>query len=285
MRVIYILIALQLFLLENSFGQVNKFEPDTIISYKKIDAVVLKLHLFNPERKAVSEKLPVIVFFFGGGWTGGYPKQFYEQCAYFASRGIVAISAEYRIKNKHQTSPFESVKDGKSAIRWVRNHAEELGIDPNKIITSGGSAGGHVAACTSIIKGYNEDGENLNVSSKPNALVLFNPVLDTTEKGYGSKKMDGKTTDISPNHHIVKGIPPTLIFHGDADTTVPFENAVKFDSLMRSAGNKSKLIVAKGQNHGFFNGTFFRPKSNGDFFKETMLQTEIFLKTLGYLKN
>ena len=284
MRVIYILISLQLFLFESSFGQIKKFEPDTIFSYKKIDQVDLKFHLFIPERKTISKKLPVIIFFFGGGWTGGNPSQFYEQAAYFKSRGIVAISAEYRVKGKHQTTPFECVKDGKSAIRWLRKHAEELSIDPNKIVAAGGSAGGHVAACTGVIDGYEEEGENLNISSVPNALVLFNPVLDTTKKGYGSGKMDGRVTEISPNHHVKTGIPPTLIFHGDADTTVPFENAVRFDSLMKSAHNECKLIVAKGQSHGFFNGKFFRPKNDEKFFIETMYQTDIFLNNLGYLK-
>ena len=91
---------------------------------------------------------------------------------------MVAICAEYRIKSKHGTTPFECVDDGKSAVRWIREHADDLGIDPNKIVAAGGSAGGHVAACTAVINGYETNSENMDISSKPNALVLFNPVID-----------------------------------------------------------------------------------------------------------
>ena len=127
------------------------------IVYKKIGDVELKLHLY--ESKSENKKRPAIVFFFGGGWTGGSPKQFFPHCEHFASLGMVAISAEYRVKSRHGTTPFECVKDGKSAIRYVRANAKKLGIDPKKIIAGGGSAGGHVAACTGTIEGHEEKGE------------------------------------------------------------------------------------------------------------------------------
>lgn len=285
MKKAYLLfLFIQLSIISVVFSQSQNFAPDTILSYKKTDQGDLNLHVFYPEGEKPKKKTPAIIFFFGGGWTGGTPKQFYEQSAYFVSRGIVAISAEYRVKNSHKTTPFECVKDGKSAVRWLRQYGGEIGVDPNKIIASGGSAGGHVAACTGIIDGCEEEGEDLSISSKPNAMVLFNPVLNTTKKGYGWEKMDGKVTEISPNHHIKPGIPPTLNFHGDADTTVPIENAVTFDSLMRAAGNKSKLIIGKGENHGFFNGKFFRPGCDGKYFEELMFRSDVFLKKLGFLK-
>jgi len=174
-----------------SFSQ-KQFEPDTIVIFKKIDGIDLKLHVFYPKNKKENTNKTAIVSFFGGGWMGGNPKQFYQQSSYYASRGMLAFSAEYRVIKKYKITPFECVKDAKSAIRWVRENASEFGVDPTKIVASGGSAGGHVAACTGIIDGYEEMGENLNVSSVPNAMVLFNPVMDTTKEGYGADKLKGK---------------------------------------------------------------------------------------------
>jgi len=274
-------ILLTLFFISFSFivkGQVS-FEPDSTFVYKKTLQGDLKMHVFKPSNHNVLYKRPVIVFFFGGGWVGGNPKQFYQQARFFADKDYLAISAEYRVGNKHKTTPFECVNDGKSAIRWVREHANELRIDPGKIIASGASAGGHVAACTGVIKGFEEEGENLNISSIPNAMILFNPVVDTTEKGYGMAKVgESRKTKISPCDNVVIGIPKTLIFHGIADKTVPFENIDRFTKQMNEAGNICELIAFKGKGHGFFNGSYFRKKSTDEVFNVTMEKSMTFLK-------
>jgi acetyl esterase len=177
------------------------------------------------------------------------------------------------------------VKDGKSAIRWVREHATELGVDPDRIVAAGGSAGGHVAACTGVIEGFEEAGEKTAISSIPNAMILFNPVLDTTGKGYGAQKFKPEQqTELSPCHHVRKGIVPTLVLHGTADKTVPFENAERFSKLMKDAGNECLLVPFEGKDHGFFNGSSFR-KGNGDAdFDLTIKYSFEFLKARGILK-
>ena len=114
---------------------------------------------FQQTRLKPTDHRPAIVFFFGGGWSGGDKKQFYQQAKAMAEHGMLAFSADYRVKTRNKTTPFECVKDGKSAIRWVREHAAELGVDPDRIVASGGSAGGHVAACTGVIEGAEEAGE------------------------------------------------------------------------------------------------------------------------------
>ncbi|MCG9792280.1 alpha/beta hydrolase [Flavobacterium algicola] len=262
----------------------TKYEPDSVFVYKNTTQGELKMNVFKPQVSGCNKELPVIVFFFGGGWTGGSANQFYQQARFFADKGMIAISAEYRISGKHKTSPFESVTDGKSAIRYVREHAAELGIDPEQVIASGGSAGGHVAVCTGVIEGFDEINENLKISSVPNAMILFNPVVDTTDKGYGAKKVVDRETEISPVHHIEKGIPPTLIFHGTADKTVPFENAERFTKLMQQAGNKCELISYEGQDHGFFNGSFFRSGSDDVIFYEMMQKSFEFLSKIKLFK-
>ena len=217
--------------------------------------------------------------------SGGTPKQFYEQSRFLAKHGMVAFAAEYRVSNVHKTSPYECVKDGKSAIRWVREYAAQWGVDPERIVSSGGSAGGHVAACTGVIQGFEEEGENAEISSVPNAMVLFNPVIDTTAKGYGAQRFQkGKETELSPCHHVSKGIVPTIVFHGTADQTTPFENVERFTRLMKEAGNACVLVPFEGRRHGFFNGSFFRPRSNGVDYNESMQKTLSFLREQGMLE-
>lgn len=227
--------------------------PDEYLVYKTVGDAELKLHLFRPEGDESNMKRPCVVFFFGGGWVGGTPRQFYSYCEFFNSLGFVAVSAEYRVKKVHNSTPFESVQDARSAIRWVRANAEKLGVDPSRIIASGGSAGGHLAACTGVISGHEESGEADDISSVPNAMILFNPVLDTTEAGYGLSKVgEERKTDISPCHHVSGGKPPCIVFHGMADQTVPYENAERFVRLMKEAGNDCELKGYEGRDHGFF---------------------------------
>ena len=248
--------------------------PDELTTYKKIGGVELKLHIFNPEGHKVGDKRPVIVFFFGGGWNGGTPSQFYPQCEHLAKRGMVAISAEYRVKSRNGTSPLECVKDGNSAVRWVRAHAVELGIDPKKVAAGGGSAGGHVAAATGTTRGIFEEGEDVLVSSKPDALVLFNPVYDNGPKGFGHSRVKKYWKKISPMHNLDKTTPPTIVFLGTKDKLIPVATAEKYRDLMEDAGVKSELFLYEGQPHGFFN------KAKYD---ETVKQMDRFLVQLGFL--
>ena len=263
------------------------FKPDRQEVYKTVGDVELKLHIFESASHQKTDQSPAIVFFFGGGWNGGTPKQFYEQARFLADAGMVAISAEYRVKSRHKTTPFECVADGKSAIRWVREHANELGVDPDRIVASGGSAGGHVAACTGVMLGHDETTEDSSISSVPNAMILFNPVLDTTENGYGLKAVgEDRKTEISPCHHVRAGIAPTLVFHGSSDTTVPIENAERFTRFMKEAGNDCQLETYPGYGHGFFNGKFFRPNTKDLTPYNTMMAKSVaFLQAHGLLNS
>jgi acetyl esterase/lipase len=258
-----------------SGGVMAKPTPDHIVEYKTVGDVKLTLHVFNPPDHTPADKRPAIVFFFGGGWNGGTPSQFYSQSEYLASRGMVAICADYRTAKKHGTSPQECVKDGKSAMRWVRGHAAELGIDPDRLAAGGGSAGGHVAATTGTVKGLNEDGEDTSVSCCPNALVLFNPVFDNGPGGYGHDRVVAYWQEFSPLHNIGRHTPPTVVFLGTKDDLIPVATAEDYKQRMEKAGVRCDLHLYEDQPHGFFNKAKYY---------ETMLEADKFLASLGYLE-
>jgi acetyl esterase/lipase len=263
----------------------TKGQPKTIwapsrrIQFKKIGDVELSLHVFEPDGHLASDRRPAIVFFFGGSWVGGSPSQFYPHCEYLACRGMVAISAEYRVKKQHGTTPFECVKDGKSAIRYVRTHAAELGIDPKRIAAGGGSAGGHVAAATGTVEGLDEDADR-SVSARPNALVLYNPVYDNGPGSWGYDRVRDRYLEISPKHNIRKGMPPAIAFFGSKDSLISVSDAESFQSKMRQVESRSDLHIYDGRKHGFFN----HGRGDGNDYKDTVRAMDAFLASLGYLE-
>ena len=272
------LLLLSLVLPLAASAQLVKLDGAKSVQYKQVEDTKLFLHVFNPKDHKASDRRPAIVFFFGGGWNGGTPKQFEPHCTYLASRGMVAITAEYRVKSRNKTTPFECVKDGKSAIRWVRTNAAKLGVDPKRVAAGGGSAGGHVAAATGNCLGLEEEGENLKVSSKPDVLVLFNPVYDNSSKGYGHDRVKPRWKEISPMHNIRKGAPPTIVFLGTKDKLIPVSTAQEYEKRLVAVGSRSELHLYKGATHGFFN------KGKGDAYPDTLIKMDDFLNSLGWLK-
>jgi len=256
--------------------------------YKTVSGTELKLHIFQPEGHQGTDRRAAIVFFFGGGWVNGSPTQFASQSRYLASRGMVAIVADYRVKSRNDSTVEQSVADAKSAIRWVRSHSNELGIDDQRIAAGGGSAGGHLAGVTGTLEGGDEPGEDTAVSSRPNAMVMFNPalVLPSLEelKKWGDSKdlasrFSGDPAGLSPVEHVKPGQPPAIIFHGKADNTVAYETAERFTELATKAGNRCELRGYEGQGHGFFNWN--RPGK--EYFVATLEKTDEFLASLGWL--
>lgn len=263
-------------------------EGSTSHVYKTIGATKLSLHVFNPPGFQASDRRPAIVFFFGGGWTNGSPGRLAPQCQYLASRGMVAITADYRVRSRNQSTVEQSTADAKSAVRWVRAHAAELGIDPDRIAAGGGSAGGHLAAATATLEGADEPGEDKSVSAVPNALILFNPAVrlpilaeNKAVKGKADtgSRFAGDPQLISPAHHIRAGQPPAIIFHGTADKTVPFKSVEKFRDDYLKAGNRCELVAYEGEGHGFFNWDRDDKKN----FISTLTKSDAFLKSQGWL--
>jgi len=253
--------------------------PDKSIPfYQPEKGAPLKLDVFLPENHTPAEKRGCIIFFFGGGWTSGNPNQFYGYAKYMASRGLVAISAQYRTKGSHGATPRECVEDGKRAIRYVREHAKELGVDPDKIIASGGSAGGHVAAACAMCPKIDATPDS-PLSSVPNALVLLNPVYDNGPEGYGHKTVAEYWKDISPLHNIRKGTPPAVVFFGSKDSCVPVATVKVFEKQMSDVGNTCESHIYEGEEHGFFHIS----KGGRKMFEDVLAKADAFLVKHGYL--
>ena len=269
--IISILLIFGLLQLNYSQNKIQQIKPEKIL-YKSTNEGELNLFVYKPSEFDIKKKYSCIVFFHGGGWNSGTPEQFQRQSRYFASRGMLAISVEYRIRNEHGTSPIQAMEDAKSAIRFIRSNAKLFSINPNRIATAGGSAGGHLAAVAGNIDLFDNSDEDLTISSKPNLLILYNPVID-----FGARKWlwINKPSDASPIHNISKGSPPTIILTGTNDKIVPVESIMNYKKIMESVGSRCDVILYEGAEHAFFN--------TGDDFIDTVFQTDIFLKSNGYL--
>jgi acetyl esterase len=231
-------------------------EPSRVVTYKTTPQKPLLLHVFEPKGFAKTDKRAAFVTIHGGGWRGGVPRRMYPFADYFAKLGMVGISVEYRLAAQKPVpgglTPFECVQDVKSAIRYLKTHAAEMGIDPEKIVVSGGSAGGHLAVATALFEAVNDPQDDLKVSTMPAGMVLLFPVIDTSaEIGYGNALLGERWKEIDPNSHVRSGLPPTITFHGTGDTVTPFAGAEKFYAAMKAAGNESELVVNQGGVHGY----------------------------------
>jgi acetyl esterase len=191
---------------------------------------------------------------------------------------MVAASADYRLKRGHDSGIVQSVEDAKSAIRWLRENAPRFGIDPGRIVAAGGSAGGHLAACAALCDGIEPQGEDFSVSSKPNALVLFNPVLDISEvlQHLGKDRPENERWAklISPTLSMHKGAPPAILFYGAKDRLII--HGRQFVERAKRAGNRAEMVTFEGQKHGFFNDSPWRER--------TLQLADKFLASLGDLQ-
>lgn len=260
------------------YGQEQRARQDHLVkTYKTIDGFKLDAHLFLPQGLKQGERRPATVYFHGGSWGEGKPDWHFSSCKSDAAQGMVGVSVEYRTYGRYGTQPFEAVADTKSLFRWLRLHADELHIDPDKIIALGHSAGGHLILCAAMCHNLDEPGEDLTVSSAPNALVLKAAVYDLSGPNWwDSLNEKGKSLSISPTHQIKSGLPPIVMFHGTSDNMVPYPSAKVFAEKMAQAGNDCEFHTLGGAGHV----PWFDPKVTDPVSRAT----QAFLQKLGYLK-
>jgi acetyl esterase/lipase len=212
----------------------------------------MRLHVFKPKNWKTEDHRPALVFFFGGGWTRGTPERSAGYAKWATTLGMVGIAPDYRTKERFNTTPLESVADGRAAVRWIEDHADKLGIDSKRIVVGGSSAGGHVALWTAIE--HTPPGSITNEAPrvKPIALILVSPVSDTSSNtGYTPKRFGDKAEALSPVHQLDAKMPPVLVFHGDADTTVTNAQSIALRARLVASSNVCELVTVPGGNHGF----------------------------------
>ncbi len=266
-----------------AFGPVWSAESDLFPAtrqetfvYKKIGERTLDIIVHYPADWSAEDKRPAIVFFFGGGWNKGNPSQFEAQANYLAGRGMVALRADYRLKSKDGVSPDKCVEDARSAMRWIRANAASLGIDHGKIVASGGSAGGHLAACCGMAESADDPNDDLTISARAQALLLFNPVMSFMHMELAGR-VNGDTEiarKISPTEHLAADTPPCILFFGSQDRLKAL--ADEYAAKARTLGVRCDEYVQEGVGHGFFN--------RSPYTEATLHAADEFLASLGYLQ-
>jgi len=214
-----------------------KMEKDVVVG--KGGDIDLHCDIYRPP--AGTEKRMALVHFHGGGFARGSKETLPDQVTPITARGYVSIAAQYRLSGVAKWPA--QIDDAKTHIRWVRAHADSLGIDPKRIAIVGHSAGGHIALFTA----GQPDAELA-------ACIAFYPQTDVKPIAQAlmpSPTDEAAIKDASPITHIKEGYPPTLIFHGLSDVTIPPENSQHLLEVLRGAKVPSELHTFAGVPHEF----------------------------------
>ena len=253
--------------------------------YKTAGNQNLELTLIKPDDWEPGDERPAILFFHGGSWLTGTPLQMVDHGKYFANQGMVCVMVQYRLLDRDDPyePPVICINDAKSAMRFVRSNASLLGIDPDRIASSGASAGGHLAAFLGTNDGFDDPQDDLSVSARSNAMCLFAPAYDNGPGKFGFERMGNqgdRLTELSPAHNDFPNNTPHIVFHGSADDIVPVYTARRFRSRMLAAGIQSELRVYDGGSHAFFLKRFF----DGVFYEQSLTAMHLFFNDLGWIE-
>lgn len=257
----------------NSLLEPETMEPDEVLIYKTVGGRELQLHLFLPET-VVENPSAALLAIHGGGWENGSPSMFFPHCRYFANRGIAAFSIEYRLIDANGGSTiYDCIADCNDAVIYIRSHAAELGIDPNRIAVLGESAGGHLAACTGTMPA---------LTNRANAVINCNGIMDLT--GYWGRYVPEGTveaqTAVSPLFQVTSNSAPMIQLHGLADTTVDPVQASDMHSALTNAGVRSELYLLQDAAHSFILPGY---RATQEEIVAGITEVDHFLESLGYL--
>ena len=287
MNKLFIILALVLSQMLNSFAQDTTIVTKKIV-YKKLGDKELSVDMFYTSTSQQKNNNSAIALFHGGGWAFGDPSEFYEVCRRYAKKGFVTFSFQYRLSIKNDGSyphpditPVESTKDARSAIRWLRENAGLLHINPEKIVAGGQSAGGQLALATALLDSVNEISDNLDISPVPNALLLFSSNVNTLEPWIDMLlgERSNEIWSISPYHNLKNSMPPAIAFHGEEDNQVLPYIIGMFKTKMFELGNYYELYTYPGRKHYLGEGN----EKYARYFDEEILEkTDAFLEKYGF---
>jgi acetyl esterase/lipase len=222
--------------------------------YQERPQGAVQAHVFLPENGTLPPPRTLVVFFHGGFWDSPTPTQFVPHCLHFASRGAVAVAAETRTAARHGTGPVEAIEDARDLIRWLRHNSDTFNIDPDRVVIGGAGGGAYLALLTAMPKPKAMPPVD-GLCCRPQALVLFSALVNTTLKGAANTRFpDAKTAKrLSPSHLMRRKLPPMLFFHGKSDRITPFDEVLRFRRRMRWRGNACELVDFERADHSFFN--------------------------------
>lgn len=270
-----------------SFADLQSVEP-TKISYADGTDDARRLDIFFPDTDRKKAR-PAILLIHGGAWVGGDPTVFHPHAAYFAQRGLVAISVGYRLATPQSGNLATCVQDARDALAYVRANAKSLGVDPARIAVLGDSAGGHIAGVLAT-----------DPDSGVSAAVLANPIVDLQDGIWMKFLIAGRALErgappeamvpneaqkelarsLSPLNAVRPGVPPTLLLHGTADHVVQPEQSQRFHDAMKAAGNPVELRLLEGARHAFIVPRYTAPES---VVVESVREADTFLAGLGFI--
>ena len=220
-------------------------DPDIVV-YREVDGQALSAHVFMPERNDDSTPTAAVLLFHGGGWVVGTPEWTYSEARNFASLGMVAVAVEYRLSGETVT-PIDALADARAAFRWIREHADEFGVDPARVAGYGVSAGGHLAAAAATVR----DAEPAETNSRPDLLLLWSPAVDVAGDGWFCRLIQGhgEASAYAPADQVGLGSPPACIVQGELDTLTPLSGAEKYRRAVIAAGGICEVNVYPGVGH------------------------------------
>ncbi len=255
----------------------------------------VKIEFFRPAGVLSNERRPAILWIHGGGWVAGTTDATTPHARYFASRGMFAANVAYRLASPGKVTVADCLEDCRAAMRYLRTHADELGIDPSRIAVAGDSAGGHLAAALGTLP----DAETV-VSSRADAMLLYNPIVDMTEGDWiryavGGEALSNKKSprptapsevalarSLSPIFNVRAGQAPAILLHGRADHVVPISQAERFADAAHTAGNRCDLVIYENDiGHAFVLAGYKYPES---VVVEAIRAGDRFLASLGWLE-
>jgi acetyl esterase len=256
---------------------VTNFPDAETFIYRALKPEPLRLFVVKPDGWRTNDHRPAMIYFFGGAWTRGDASKSIGWARMAAKWGMVGIAPDYRTAERFETTPVEATADARAAMRWVEDHATELGIDTHRIVVGGSSAGGHLALWTAIAKAPFGSKPEESPTAKPAALVLISAPSDTTPATWNNdpkmlKRFGPHIGDVSPLQHLDPRMPPVIMFHGDADPTVAYVTAVALHDKLVGTSNVCEFITIPGGGHGI--GSDWKEKSRA-MIKEFLTKQKI----------
>jgi len=214
--------------------------------------------------RTLDKPLPTMIYIHGGGWTGGTKEARNVAILPYLDMGMNVVNVEYRLARVAQAPA--AVEDCRCALRWVIQNAKQYGIDVNRLVVAGESAGGHLALTTAMLPasaGLDRQcpgPDNLKVAAVVNwyGISDVNELLDGPNMKTYAVTWLGSAIDreqiakrVSPLTYVRAGLPPIFTIHGDADPTVPYTQSVRLHKALSDVGVANELMTIPGGKHGF----------------------------------